>query len=147
MYDPIWAEAERNAKLPVKCRKMIGRVHERLEKLIGHEDCPRLVHWDLWSGNILCRADELGRWWVCALLDPNCKFAHVEAEIAYLELFHTVNGAFMRAYQQGRKLGEGYQRVRKWVYQMYPLIDDVTLHGERYVRPLVEAVERVGRVV
>jgi fructosamine-3-kinase len=53
----------------------------------------------------------------------------------------------MRAYQQGRRLPDGYQRVRKWVYQMYPLIDDVTLHRERYVQPLVEAVERVAKVV
>ena len=34
------------------------------------------------------------------LLDPNCKYAHAEAEIAYMDLFHTITPAFLRAYQQ-----------------------------------------------
>lgn len=147
MYDPIWHEAERNAHLPVKVKKQIARVHERLEQLLGHDDRPRLVHWDLWSSNILARPDEHGRWWVTALLDPNCKFAHAEAEVAYLDLFHTCTPAFMRVYQQSRRLPPEYHNVRKVVYQMYPLIDDVTLHGEQYLKPLIAAVEKVMPLV
>ena len=41
----------------------------------------------------------------------NCKYAHTEAEIAYMELFHTITPAFLRAYQQGRRLHPDYHRA------------------------------------
>src|SRR6185503_19429352 len=71
-------------------KKTIGKVHERLEKLLTHDDCPRLVHWDIWATNILAKPDEHGKWWITGVLDPNCKYAHAEAEIAYMDLFHTI---------------------------------------------------------
>ena len=74
-----------------------------------HDDRPRLVHWDIWATNILARPDEHGKWRVGALLDPNCKFAHAEAEIAYMELFHTITPAFLMAYQRKRKLSDAYR--------------------------------------
>jgi fructosamine-3-kinase len=147
MYDPIWQEAEKNAQLPVRARRQIGKVHEQLERLIGHDDSPRLVHWDLWSGNILAGRDGRGKWRVTAVLDPNCKYAHAEAEIAYLELFRTATPAFVRAYQRVRKLTPEYHGVRKLVYQLYPLIDDLTLHGGQYVKPLMAQVEKLSAVV
>jgi fructosamine-3-kinase len=147
IYDPIWHDVEKSDVLPIKSRKQIGRVHERLERLLAHDDRPRLVHWDIWATNLLCRPDELGRWRVTAVLDPNCKFAHAEAEIAYMELFHTVTPAFMKAYQQARKLPEGYHRVRKPVYQLYPLINHVHLFGNDYLKPLMGAVEKTASLV
>jgi fructosamine-3-kinase len=138
---------EKSPLLPVKCRKTIHKLHEKLERLIAHDDCPRLTHWDLWSTNVLCRLDVTGRWRIAAVLDPHCKFAHFEAEIAYLELFHTVTPAFLKAYQQTRKLGADYHRFRKPVYQLYSLLNNVYLFGEKYAKPLLAAVERVGQIV
>src|SRR5205085_6139405 len=57
VYDGIWHDVEKSGLLPNKVRKQIGRVHERLDRLICHEDCPRLVHWDIWANNILARPD------------------------------------------------------------------------------------------
>jgi fructosamine-3-kinase len=147
IYDPIWRETEKSKLLPVKCRKQIGKIHDRMDRLIGHNDVPRLVHWDFWSTNLLVRRDEGGRWRVAALLDPNCKYAHAEAEIAYMELFHTITPAFMRAYQQHRRMDAGYYRIRRAVYQLYPLIDHVHLFGQEYVKPLTEVVDRLSAVV
>jgi fructosamine-3-kinase len=147
VYEPIWHEAEKHPALPLKSRKTIARIHERLENLIPYTDRPRLVHWDLWSSNILCQQDSAGRWRICALLDPNCKFAHAEAEIAYLDLFHTCTPAFNRHYQQVFKLDDGYHRIRKHVYQLYPLIDHLTLFGAEYVKPLLATVEKVSAFV
>ena len=133
--------------LPPKCRKQVDKIHDRLERLVAHGDRPRLVHWDLWSTNVLARPDEHGRWWVASLLDPNCKFAHAEAELAYLELFRTVTPAFLRAYQQTRRLSDEYHRIRKPIYQLYPLIDHVNHFGQEYLKPLLAAVERLGAIV
>lgn len=146
VYDAIWQACERNGHLPGKMRKLIGRVHDRLESLIAHDDCPRLTHWDLWSANILTR-EVGGRWQVAALLDPNCKYAHHEAELAYIDLFHTGTPAFFRAYQKAFRLPDGYHRVRKCVYQMYELVNHVHLFGQEYVKPLGQMLERLSPLV
>jgi len=147
VYDSHWHDCEKNAGLPVKVRKTIAKVHERLEQLVAHDDVPRLVHWDVWATNILCKADEHGRWWVNGLVDPNCKYAHAEAEIAYMDLFHTSTPAFTRAYQQARRLHPEYHRVRKHVYQLYELINHVSTFGGEYVKPLLAMVDKVGALV
>lgn len=147
LYDPIWAEAEKIPQLPVKSKRLIAKVHDRLDRLIAHDDCPRLTHWDLWSGNLVIRPDPAGRWRVSALLDPNCKFAHAEAELAYMDLFNTSTSAFTKAYQHERKLPPDYHRVRKPIYQLYPLINDVTLHGDQYIKPLLAQLEKLSAIV
>lgn len=147
VYDPIWQEIEKHPLLPSKCRKQIARLHARLDVLLAHDDRPRLVHWDLWSTNLLAAPDPHGRWWITALLDPNCKFAHAEAEIAYMELFHTITPAFLRAYQQTHRLPSEYHRVRKPVYQLYPLINHLHLFGNEYLKPLLAAVERIAPLI
>ncbi|HWB55030.1 MAG TPA: fructosamine kinase family protein [Tepidisphaeraceae bacterium] len=144
VYDPIWHETEKHAHLPVKIRKKIGKIHDRLDRALAHDDGPRLTHWDLWSNNLLARPDADDHWHIAAFLDPNSKYAHAEAEIAYLELFHTVTPTFMKSYQKHRKLSPEYHRVRKFIYQMYPLIDHVNLFGEEYVPPLCQTVERLA---
>lgn len=144
MYDPIWREVEKLADLPVKPKRLIAKIHDRLDDLLAHDDSPRLVHWDLWSGNVLASPDGAGKWRINAILDPNCKFAHAEAELAYLDLFHTTTPAFFRAYQQSGKLSADYHRIRKLVYQLYPLIDDVTLHGPQYLKPLLTQLEKLA---
>lgn len=147
IYDPIWHEVEKSGVLPVKCRKQVGKVHERLDRLIAHTDCPRLVHWDLWSTNMMARPDADGNWHIAALLDPNCKYAHCEQELAYLELFHTVTPAFLKAYQQVRKLPPEYHQIRKPVYQLYSMLNHLRLFGQEYMKPTLAAIERVGQVM
>jgi fructosamine-3-kinase len=146
-YDPICKEMEKSPLLGVMARKIVNRVRDRLDRLIIHDDQPRLTHWDLWASNLLAHCDKTGRWRVAALLDPHCKFAHAEAELAYLELFQTVGPPFMKAYQSQRKLGEDYHRVRKPVYQMHSLLNHVCLFGEPYAKRLTAAIERVGALV
>ena len=147
IYNEHWHECEKSGALPVKTRKAVARMHDRLDRLIANDDPPRLVHWDAWANNILCRADESGTWRIAALLDPNCKFAHAEAEIAYMDLFHTATPAFLRWYQRDRKLDNDYHRVRKHVYQAYELINHVNVFGGQYVNPLVSTMEKLSAVI
>jgi fructosamine-3-kinase len=144
VYDGIWHEAEKLNLLTPKARKQVAKVHDRLERLIAHNDKPRLVHWDIWSTNLLTWPDEQGEWQITALLDPNCKYAHTEAEIAYMELFHTVTPAFMKAYQARHRLPPEYHRFRRAVYQLYPLINHLRLFGQDYVKPLMGVLEKVA---
>jgi len=148
IYDPIWREVEKTAAIPVKLRKQVAKLHGRLDLLLAHDDRPRLAHWDLWSTNLLAAPDpQTGQWHIAALLDPNCKFAHSEAEIAYLELFHTITPTFLRTYQQSYKLSPDYHRVRKPIYQLYSLLNHLRLFGPEYVKPVCGAIERVSAFV
>jgi fructosamine-3-kinase len=147
VYDPIWHDVEKDAHLPKPTRKLVAKVHENLERLIQHNDRPRLVHWDIWNTNILAAPDASGSWRITTLLDPNCKYAHAEAELAYIDLFHTCTAAFMKTYQQTRKLDDGYHRVRKAVYQLYPMVNHFHLFGHQYLAPLTQASERCAALV
>jgi fructosamine-3-kinase len=147
VYDPIWHELERLPVLPVKARKQIAKLHGRLEQFLVHSDRPRLVHWDLWSQNLLAKCDEHGRWWISGVLDPNCKFAHAEAEIAYMDLFHTITPAFLRAYQQVHRLPDAYHRLRKPIYQLYSMLNHVRLFGQEYVSQALMALEKTSAIV
>jgi len=73
VYEPIWHEVEKSGVLPKGSKKQIAKLHEKLEKWIAHEDCPRLVHWDIWAANVMAMPDASGKWRISALLDPNCK--------------------------------------------------------------------------
>ena len=70
-----------------------------------------------------------------------------EAEIAYLELFHTATPAFLKAYQQAHKLSPEYHRVRKPIYQLYSLLNHVRLFGHEYDKALLAQVDKVGALV
>ena len=63
-----------------------------------------------------------------------------------MALFHTSTPAFMKAYQQGRRLGDEYHRLRKPIYQVYFLLNHVHLFGAEYVKRLVSEVEKLGFV-
>lgn len=144
LYDGIWRECEKHHAIPVKTRRLIGRVHDRLETLLAHADAPRLTHGDLWWSNVLAdRTGENGRWRITGVLDPNCRYAHAECEIAYLELFQTTTPAFTKVYQQTYRLPEEYHRLRKPVYQLYELINHVNLFGDRYLKPLQAVVDKL----
>ena len=147
IFDPIWLDMEKSPAIPVKARKIMGKIHDRLDRLLAHDDCPRLVHWDIWATNVLARRDAGGRFCVAALLDPNCKYAHAEAELAYLELFHTVTPAFMKAYQQQHRLPAEYHQVRRQVYQLYSLLNHLHLFGQEYLKAYLAMLDRVAALV
>jgi fructosamine-3-kinase len=144
VHGPMVREAEKNNELSPKARKQIRKIHDQLDRLIVHGDSPRLVHWDIWTSNLLAKPDADGNWKICGVLDPNCKYAHAEAEIAYMDLFHTSTQAFTKAYQQARRLDDEYHQVRKPIYQLYSLIDHVNLFGHDYVKPMLAALDRAA---
>jgi len=64
-----------------------------------------------------------------------------------MDLFQTSTPAFLRAYQQTRRFGPEYHRLRKHIYQLYELINHVNTFGNQYLTPLLACVERLAAVV
>ncbi len=146
VYDPIWQDAKDDTHLKPAVRSRLGKIHDKLESLLAHDDVPRLTHWDIWATNILAGPDESGNWRVRALLDPNCKYAHAEAELAYMELFQTITPAFIDKYKSAQPLAGEYHVKRKPVYQLYSLLNHLRLFGAQYVKPVEELSARVAAV-
>lgn len=147
LVDPIWAEAEKMHCLPIKTRKTIGRIHDHLDQLLAHGDAPRLCHGDLWSGNVLCNLNGDGKWHVTAILDPELRHAHAESEIAYMDLSRTINHTFKQMYQQHHRLPDNYHKVRKPIYQLYALVNQLQLHGQAHAPRVIESAEKLAAVI
>jgi fructosamine-3-kinase len=148
LVDPVLAEADKLAVIPKKSHKVIERVHARLDQLLDTGDVPRLLHGDLWSANLMVAPTGVDDGWrIAAVIDPELRFGHAEAELAYMELYKTATPAFRTQYQKTFKLSERYHTVRRPVYQMYGLLNQLQLHGPSATTPLIEAVDKVAPLV
>ena len=147
LVEPVWAAVKDHGSLPIRTRKTIGRLHERLDALLDHDDRPRLCHGDLWAGNVLCGVDKTGRWRIAALIDPDLRYGHAESEIAYMDCFRTITRAFKNAYASRFRLADGYHARRKPIYQLYALINQLQLREMAPVASVIAAAERVAMMV
>jgi fructosamine-3-kinase len=64
-----------------------------------------------------------------------------------MELFRTATSCFMKRYQQSRRLGDEYHRVRKPVYQMYSLLGHWDSFGMNHLNPFLAGIEKVAALV
>lgn len=89
---------------------------------------PRLIHGDLWNGNVL--GDESGE---AVLIDPSVSFAHPEQDLAMLELFGSpISETEIETIARAAGLGPG-RKERSPFFQLYPLLVHVNLFGQSYV--------------
>ena len=117
----------------------LSDLSDRLKSLLeGHVPTPRLIHGDLWAGNLLQVGPKP------ALIDPAVYYADREMEIAYMQLFSGFSSGTFDAYQASLPLREEYER-RRPLHQLYPLLIHLNHFGQSYL-PDVMAVCRVYRL-
>ncbi len=96
---------------------------------------PRLIHGDLWSGNILVdRSNEI------YLIDPCLSYANPEQDLAMLGLF---GSCLSEAHKEevAKEFGVGPNFMeRNLFWQIYPLLVHVNLFGSSYLNQLRQAV-------
>ncbi len=136
---PLAAMAVERGALPERERARVERIAAELPQRFDAEPAPALIHGDVWSGNVLARG---GR--VVAFLDPALYFADAEVELAFIDLFQTFGAAFHQAYRERRPVDPGYDRWRRDLYQLVPLLVHVALFGGSYLSALRERCDRLG---
>ncbi len=123
--------------LPPPLARRLEALARRIDEVIDAPDRPRLVHGDLWSGNVLCKGGD-----VVALVDPAPCFCDAELDLSLLDLFGA-DGAFWPAYFERRPPRPG-RDVRARVYRLWPLMVHVRLFGGGYVADVDATLRSLG---
>jgi protein-ribulosamine 3-kinase len=139
--EPQLALARDNG-LSVGLGRQWAALESKLDTLVGGaaEDGRSILHGDLWSGNVYPGADGEP-----VLVDPAVYRGHREVDLAMTELFGGFPKAFYTAYEDSRPLTDGYQDIRRHVYQLYPLLVHVNLFGGSYVNSAEGALRNALR--
>lgn len=114
---------------------------QKLPELLPGGSTPRLIHGDLWGGNIL-----FNRGRVAGLVDPAIYFAEREIELAFSTLFSTFSPRFYNVYSELMPIAEGFWEWRKELYNVYPLLVHVRLFGGSYRAQLMGSVSKLLRL-
>jgi fructosamine-3-kinase len=126
-------------RLPDEDLDRVGRLAERLEDLTEEPNPPALVHGDAWRGNVLAKG---GR--ISAFLDPAIYHADPEIELAFISLFNSFGGAFMRRYAEIRPIRAGFFEGRRDLYNLYPLLIHTYYFGGGYLGSVQRILARFG---
>jgi fructosamine-3-kinase len=109
----------------------------RVEHLLsGVDECPALVHGDLWSGNYL--VDQSGQ---PVLIDPAVYFANREAEFGMTTLFGDFGEHFYQAYDEAWPLQTGWEE-RVEIYRLYHILNHLNLFGASYLSSSLEIIKK-----
>ena len=140
------ASSRKHPLLPKACRKQIGKIHERsraIHRARGSAEARALGHLEHQCAG---ERNGDGKWHIAALLDPNCKFAHTEAEIAYMELFNHHTGV-PQGLPAAPQAPAGVSKFRKPVYQLYPMINHLNVFRRSLRQAPDGGVERTNHLV
>jgi len=128
--------ADDQRRLPPPIHDDLERVLDRLPRLIREPEAPSLLHGDLWAANVLSDGDR-----VTAFLDPSTCYGDPEIELAYVDAWGSFGQGFWDAYTARRPIDEGFQRLRRHVYALYPLLMHVYYFGDRFLPRLRETID------
>lgn len=136
---PMVERGARSGRLHPSLRRRVEALAHRLGELVPERPRPSLIHGDIWSGNVLCRA---GR--IAAFIDPSPYHADREVELAFITLFSTFSAGFFAAYAERSAIDAGFVQTRRLVYIVYPLLVHIELFGGGYSEQLSGALRELG---
>ena len=110
-----------------RLRRRVAALEPRVAEIIGGSaETPRLLHGDLWSGNVA--ADASGS---PVIYDPAPYYGHREADLAMTRMFGGFTADFYHAYHETSPLPEGW-RDRLDFYMLYHVLNHQVIFGSGY---------------
>lgn len=132
-------EAHKAGRLPSALLARVEQLADQLDRWIADDSRPSLIHGDMWSGNVLTKANR-----IASFVDPAIYYADAEIELAFSTLFGTFGEPFFRRYGELRPLKPGFFEERRDLYNLYPLLVHVRLFGGSYVGSVERTLKRYG---
>ena len=122
-----------------------SRLEEKAERLMEalplffdeYKPQPSLLHGDLWSGNWGTINNSIP-----VVFDPAIYYGDREADLAMTKLFGGFPQVFYDAYNYQWALDYGF-KVRQNLYNLYHLLNHLTLFGEAYLRQTIDVFEQL----
>lgn len=134
LFASLWDERLRatveSGRLDTPTLDAVDWIHKHLVSLLDVKDVPRLIHGNLRADNIIVRSMDQA-WVLGGFLDPDLCYGHHEVDLAALELYCRVGTPFFEAYSQHLPVAEAYS-VRKHLYTLYMLLDEVRMYGSTH---------------
>mgnify|MGYP006103799577 CR=1 FL=1 len=113
--------------MPKNINVKLEQLLKNLQNLIPNKPKPRLLHGDLWEGNILFNNGKL-----VGLIDPGIFYGHNEMEIAYLTWFKYVNKEFLNIYKNIIPIEKNFLEYEP-IYQLYYSLLNYYLWDKKYI--------------
>lgn len=96
---------------------------------------PRLIHGDLWNGNLICSETEL------YFIDPSISYSHREFDLAMMQLFGGFNKEVFSIYNELMPLEQGWKQ-RQSLFQLYYLLVHLNIFGSSYLKSCLEILKK-----
>ncbi len=128
--DPIFELANKKESMGSDINKKINNLLVNIESFIPRNIVPRLLHGDLWEGNILFNKKKFA-----GFIDPGSFFGHNEMEVAYLRWFNPpfIDSQFLEKYNNYITLDKAYYSYEA-VYQLFYALCNVALWDKSYIK-------------
>lgn len=125
--------------MSTETNKKISFLLNNLENYIPHDPKPRLLHGDLWEGNILFKSCKF-----IGFIDPGSFYGHNEMEIAYLTWFNPrfIDKNFLDKYNDRIKISNEYKNYEV-IYQLYYSLLNVYLWDRSYVKNVSKLLNKL----
>ena len=115
-----------------RARSVIDSVYRELDHWLPESGIAAMVHGDLWATNILVDDSHPDRPEIRAFIDLEACYCDPEYELAYLQVFRTVDQSFFNEYGRYHQLRPGFDR-RSRVYWLNTMMLHCRIFGERYI--------------
>ena len=131
--------AHNAGRLPSDDLKRVERLAGKLDDYLEEPEQPSLIHGDVWSANVLAKANR-----ITAFLDPAIYHADPEIELAFISLFNSFGEPFFERYKEVGLIRPGFFEVRRDLYNLYPLLVHVYFFGGGYLGSVRSTLSRFG---
>ena len=135
----VFEKIIKDYKIPQNINLKIEKLFSNIHNYFPSNPKPRLLHGDLWEGNILFNNFE-----VSGLIDPGSFYGHNEMELAYLRWFNPkfIDLNFITKYNEYITVDKNYLYYEP-IYQLYYCLMNVYLWDRSYIKGVEELLNKI----